>query len=221
VLVSSDYYPTLTRPHVELVDDPIARVERDSIITADGARRPVDTIVLATGFTVTRHPIAERLYGVDGRSLARTWQQDGRAAYLGTCVAGFPNMFLCPGPNSGTGYTSLLVMIEAQLAYIVDCVRTMARRGLDVVEVSAEAQRAFTDEVATAMAGTVWITGGCASYYLDSAGRNSTVWPGSSRRFRRRTRRFDLAPYRVERRVTAAAGPPAPAGSTSDSRKGS
>jgi len=29
----------------------------------------------------------------------------------------------------------------------------------------------------------VWTTGGCASWYLDDQGRNTTLWPGSTWRF--------------------------------------
>lgn len=197
VLVSSDYYPALNRPHVELVTEPIDRLTARGVVTADGTARPVDVIVFATGFHVTDPPVAERLYGRDGGSLAAAWREHGRSAYLGTSVRGFPNLFLCTGPHAGTGHTSLLVMIEAQLGYIADGLRTMASRELGVVEVRAEAQREFTAEMDRAMARSVWLTGGCSSYYLDSHGRNTTLWPGSTWSFRRRTRVFDLASYDV------------------------
>jgi acyl carrier protein len=197
VLLSSDYYPTLLKPHVELVTDSIDRFEADRIITVDGVERAADTVVLATGFAVTDAPITHRLFGRDGRSLAATWAAHGRSAYLGTCVAGFPNLFLCTGPNAGTGHTSLLVMIEAQINYIIDCLRVMANRGLGVVEVRHDAQRAFAERVQEAMAHTVWTTGGCSSYYLDATGRNTTLWPGPTWTFHQQTSRFDVEPYRV------------------------
>ncbi|GAA0512622.1 Baeyer-Villiger monooxygenase [Saccharopolyspora subtropica] len=199
VLISSDYYPTLTRPHVELVTEPIQRVEANGIVTADGAERLADVIVLATGFTVTDPPVAHRLFGRDGRSLAETWRVDGRSAYLGTSVAGFPNLFLFTGPGAGTGHTSLLVMIEAQIRYVVDCLRVMARDGLRDIEVRPEVQRRFAAEVQRAMTGSVWTSGGCTSYYLDATGRNTTLWPGPTWTFRRRTARFDVASYRIRR----------------------
>lgn len=203
VLLSDDYYPALTRPHVEVVSDPITRIEPDRIVTADGTARPVDAIVLSTGFTVTDPPIAHRLFGTAGRSLAASWRDTGREAHLGTCVAGFPNLFLLTGPNSGTSHTSLLVMLEAQFDYVVDCVRRMNRHGIGVVEVRADAQRAFVARVRRAMTGTVWTTGGCTSYYLDATGRNTTLWPGPTWTFRKLARRFDVGSYRVRPKPAA------------------
>ena len=45
------------------------------------------------------------------------------------------------------------------------------------------------------MTRTVWNTGGCASWYLDAEGRNTTLWPDFTWKFRRRTRRFDAEHY--------------------------
>lgn len=199
VLLSDDYYPALNRPHVELVDSPIARITEDGIVTADGTARPVDTIIFATGFAVTDPPVTHRLHGRGGDSLAATWRTHGRAAYLGTCVSGFPNLFLITGPHAGTSHTSLLVMIEAQVGYIVAGLRTAVSSGVEVVEVQPEAQRRFMDAVREAMRHTVSMTGGCHSYYLDADGHNTTLWPGSTWRFRRRTRKFDADSYHLLR----------------------
>jgi cation diffusion facilitator CzcD-associated flavoprotein CzcO len=199
VLLSDDYYPTLTRPHVELVDAPVTGVTEDGIVAADGTVRQTDTIIFATGFAVTEPPITHRLYGRSGDSLAATWRAHGRAAYLGTTVSGFPNLFVLTGPHAGTSHTSLLVMIEAQTDYTVACLRTAIATGIEVVEVRPEVQRRFMDEAGEATRHTVSVTGGCRSYYLDADGGNTTLWPGSTWRFRRRTRRFDSDSYQLLR----------------------
>jgi cation diffusion facilitator CzcD-associated flavoprotein CzcO len=181
---------------VDLVTEPIREVRERSIVTADGAEHEVDTIVLGTGFLVTDMPIAERIQGAGGRSLAQAW--DGSMeAYLGTTVAGFPNMFWLFGPNTGLGHTSIVVMIEAQLAYVIDALREIDRRGIERIEPRAEVQAAYNEEIQRDLQGTVWNSGGCSSYYLDRNGRNSTLWPGFTFRYRSRTRRFDLADYDV------------------------
>jgi cation diffusion facilitator CzcD-associated flavoprotein CzcO len=195
ILLSDDFYPALTRDNVEVVTDRIREVRARSVITEDGAERPVDTIILATGFHVTDLPIAERVRGRGGLTLAHAWRAEPRA-YLGTTVAGFPNLFVMIGPNTGLGHSSMIYMIESQLAYIADALRLMERKRLDAVEVRPEAQAEFVAEMRRRMRPTVWLTG-CASWYLDAGGRNTTLWPGFTWEYRWRTRRFDPAAYRL------------------------
>jgi len=205
LLLSDDYYPALGAPNAEVVTAPIREVGERAIRTADGVEHEVDTIVLATGFRVTDNPTFARLRGRSGRTLADAWRETGMQAYLGTTVAGFPNLFLVTGPNTGIGHTSLVVMIEAQVRYVVGALRAMDRRGLAAVEVRPEAQAAFNTDLQRRMARTVWSTGGCASWYLDAQGRNPTLWPDFTWRFRRRTRRFDAGAYRLLGAAPAAA----------------
>jgi hypothetical protein len=124
-------------------------------------------------------------------------------AYKGTSVAGFPNLFLVTGPNTGIGHTSLVYMIEAQIRYVLDALRTMDRRGLAELEVRPDAQEAFNDGLQRRMRRTVWNAGGCASWYLDSRGRNTTLWPDFTWQFRRLTRRFDARAYELRRPVAS------------------
>ena len=195
ILLSDDFYPAVTQTNVEVVTDRIREVRAASMVTEDGRERPVDTLILATGFHVTDMPAAAYVHGRGGQSLADAWRSDPRA-YLGTTVAGFPNMFLMIGPNTGLGHSSMVYMIESQIAYILDCLRVMDRRGLRAVDVRPEAQAAFNDEIQRRMRGTVW-TSGCASWYLDAQGRNTTIWPGFTWEYRWRTRRFDAARYEL------------------------
>ena len=125
-------------------------------------------------------------------------------------MAGFPNLFLLVGPNTGLGHNSIVYMIESQIAYVLAGLRAMARAGVSVVDLRPEVQDAYNRRVQADMAGTVWTAGGCASWYLDSAGRNTTLWPGSTWAFRRQTRRFRLADY-----TTAAPAPAVKRGSIS------
>ncbi|GGM59673.1 flavin-containing monooxygenase [Dactylosporangium sucinum] len=194
VLKSNTYYPALTRDNVDLVTDPIAEVRPHGIVTRDGTEHPADVIVFGTGFHVTDLPIAERIRGRDGRSLAEVWQGSPRA-YRGTTVAGFPNLFLLLGPNTGLGHNSVVLMIESQLNYVMAALDRMRARRLATVEPRPEAQQRYVERVDRRMASTVWATGGCQSWYLDSTGRNSTLWPGSTWRYRQRMRRFDARAY--------------------------
>jgi cation diffusion facilitator CzcD-associated flavoprotein CzcO len=202
ILISNDYLPALTRPNVDLVTSGIAEVRERSIVTADGVERPVDTLIFGTGFRVTDIPVASRLVGRGGLLLSEHWR-DGMHAHRGTTTAGFPNLFLLVGPNTGLGHTSQVVMIESQIAYVVDALRQAGARGAATVEVRPEAEAAWNAQVQEDMAGTVWTSGNCASWYLDSSGRNTTLWPSFTWRFRRETRRFDPAAYQFGSPATA------------------
>ncbi|MGI8921760.1 MAG: flavin-containing monooxygenase [Solirubrobacteraceae bacterium] len=194
VLPSNAYYPALTQPNVELVTDGIEEVTPKGVRTSDGSERELDTLVFATGFHVTDMPATRMVRGRDGLLLDDVWQGSPQA-YMGTTVAGFPNFFLLLGPNTGLGHTSVVFMIECQLAYIIDCLRAVQRRGLTTIEPRPDAQARFVAEIARHEQGTVWTDGGCVSWYLDRTGRNATLWPGSTVTFKRRTRRFDLENY--------------------------
>jgi cation diffusion facilitator CzcD-associated flavoprotein CzcO len=192
ILLSEDWYPTITAPNAELVTDRIERVEGSTIVTADGARRTVDSIVLATGFNPTDPPIARRLKQADGRTLAETWQGSPQA-YVGTTVAGFPNLFLLYGPNLNLGHSSIVYMLESQIHYVMEALRAMGER----LEVRRDVQDAWNDYVQQRLAGTVWDTGGCSSWYLDANGRDSVMWPDFTFRYRRRVSQFDPNDYRL------------------------
>jgi len=194
ILPTDEWYPALTQPNVEVVTDGIREVRPRSIVGGDGVEREVDTIVLGTGFHVTDLPVSELVRGRDGRTLAEAW--DGSPeAYKGAAVAGYPNLFFLVGPNTGLGHNSIVFMIESQVSYVADALRTMRARGARTVAVRPEAQAAYNAEVQEMTRGTVWVNGGCASYYIDRNGRNSTIWPTFTWPFRSRTRRFDEAAY--------------------------
>ena len=194
ILISNDYYPSLAQPNVDVVTDAITEIRAHSVVTADGVEHPVDTIVFGTGFQVTEFPGAAHIFGRQGESLRQHWGE-GMHAHKGTTVPGFPNLYLLVGPNTGLGHTSQVFMIESQINYVLDALRQVPT---GVAEVSAAAEDAWNDKVQTAMAKTVWTTGGCRSWYLDKNGRNTTLWPGFTFDFRRRLRRFDPGAYRVE-----------------------
>jgi cation diffusion facilitator CzcD-associated flavoprotein CzcO len=196
ILLSNDWYPALTKPNVELVTDGIREIRPRSVITADGTEREVDTIIYGTGFKVTDPPAAEHIRRADGRSLAEVWQGSPQT-YLGTSVARFPNLFFLIGPNTGLGHNSMVFMIESQLTYILDCLRTMERDRVAAVAVRPEVQAAYNRELQAVLPRTVW-NSGCKSWYLDATGRNTTVWPDFTWKFRQRTRRFDPASYVLE-----------------------
>ncbi len=196
ILISNDYYPALARPNVEVVTEGVREVTQHGIVTADGVEHSVDTIIFGTGFHVTDVPISHHVRGRDGVVLADAWSET-MTAYLGTTVAGFPNFYLLLGPNTGLGHNSVVLMIEAQIKQVIAAISHVRRTGATAIEPTEKAQRAFVSRIDIRMRPTVWMQGGCKSWYLDATGRNSTLWPGFVPTFRRLLRRFDPAAYEV------------------------
>ncbi|MGA5699238.1 flavin-containing monooxygenase [Peterkaempfera bronchialis] len=203
ILLSNTYYPALAAPNTELVAAGLAEVRGSTLVAADGTETEADALVFSTGFHVTDLPAAERITGAAGRTLAEQWGGT-MEALRGTTVHGFPNLFLVIGPNTALGNSSMILMIESQLNYIVDALTRLGALGATALNARADAQRRWNDRVQRRMRSTVWTTGGCTSWYLDANGRNTTVWPGTPSRFRRETRRLTLAEYDLIPGPTAA-----------------
>jgi cation diffusion facilitator CzcD-associated flavoprotein CzcO len=209
IVPSNRWYPAVTQPNVDVVTDGIARTRPDGIVDGRGVLHQVDTIIFATGFHVTDIRMAGITTGRDGRLLADVWDGSPRA-YRGTTVAGFPNLFLLVGPNMGLGHSSIIFMIEAQLNYVAGALGHMRRTHATRLEVRRAAQAAYNDRLQRKLAGTIWNTGGCSSWYLDRNGRNSTIWPDFTFRFWAQMRRFDPQAYETsttDRRPSAEAAP--------------
>jgi cation diffusion facilitator CzcD-associated flavoprotein CzcO len=194
ILLSNDYYPALAQPNVDVVAAGLAKVDGRVLTAQDGTSYEVDAVAFATGFRATDMPIAEHIYGAAGLSLAEAWDQDMRAL-RGTTVPGFPNLCLVVGPNTGLGHNSIVHIIESQLSYITDYLATLEATGAAALDARRDAEQRWCDEIERRMASTVWTTGGCVSWYLNAAGRNPTLWPASTIRFRWATRRLDPAEY--------------------------
>lgn len=193
VLLSDDYYPALNRSNVELVTDPIDRFDATGVRTADGAHRPLDVLVLATGFHAAEQGAPFPVTGLDGRDLDATWGAHAQA-YKGTTVAGFPNLFLLTGPNTGLGHSSMVYMMESQFPYVLAALDHLDAPDVRWLDVRPAAQAAYNRALQRRMKRTVWSTG-CDAWYSTADGVNTTLWPGFTFEFRRQLRRFDRAAY--------------------------
>ena len=197
---SNDYYRALAQPNIELVTSPAVELRENSVVTADGREIPADTVIYGTGFqTMQHHPVAERIRGRSGETLAEVWKGDPKA-HMGTTISGFPNAFLMFGPNVGT--LSVFTMAEAQSKYLVGAIRETNRLGVAALEVTAAAQQEFVAEADKVLSKSTFALGGCDSYYLaDSHRRVSLPWPGTMYSLTRRLSKFDAESYEpVEQR---------------------
>ena len=189
----SDFYKAVTRDNVELVTDPIDRITWGSVVTADGRDRPADILVLATGFRATEYLEGVDVVGVGGRRLHDDWAEVAHA-YMGLTVSGYPNFFIFYGPNTNQGGNSIIIILEAQAAYVLSALRQMRRRRVRAVDVRRDVMEAYNRELEVALAGTVW-SDGCQSYFRNANGRIATQLPQTSRWYAQRTRRFRMKEY--------------------------
>jgi cation diffusion facilitator CzcD-associated flavoprotein CzcO len=194
ILFSSYWYPALQRPNVELVTERIAAMTERGIVTEDGAEREVDTVIYGTGFATSQLVAPMEVRGLGGRELSEAWR-DGAEAHLGITVSGFPNLFLLYGPNTNLGVGSIIVMIEAQVAYVVDALRTLRRSGVAAMDVLPGVQAASGARLQERLGASVWM--GCDSWYRTDAGRVTTNWPGLMTEYVRATRAVDPGEYRL------------------------
>lgn len=197
ILMSNDYYPALNRENVEIHTDAIVEVQPDGIRTKDGSFRPADVLIFGTGFRVHEMVRPGMVTGREGQDLATLWSaRGGPEAYLGITVAGFPNLFMLMGPNTGLGHSSMIFMIEAQVEHAMRAMRTMRERGLRAVDVRGEVQEGFVGRTQEGLRRSVWASG-CRSWYLNAAGKNTTLWPGFTFTYHRLARAFRLSDYEV------------------------
>ena len=197
ILPSNDYYPALARDNVEVQTSGIERVTETSVIARDGTEHEIDVLVCGTGFRIEEVFAHLDVRGRDGLTLTDAWA-GGIEAHRGTTIAGFPNLALLSGPNTGTGSTSQVYMIEAQIHYVLEMLRTLESRGAATIEPTRTAQAGHNAWLQQRMQRTVWLTGGCNSWYLDDEGVNRTLYPGPSSEFWRSLRSVNPDEYVLE-----------------------
>ncbi|WFN91757.1 flavin-containing monooxygenase [Gordonia sp. LUNF6] len=195
LLMTTDYYSALQQDNCKLVTWPIARIAPQGIRTVEGIEHQADCIVFATGFDVAKAGTPIPVTGLDGRVLADEWR-GGAYAYRSVAVSGYPNLFFTFGPNSGPGHNSALVYMEAQIEYITDAIGRLLAADWKALDVRADVQRAYNDDIQRRLGATTW-NSGCRSWYLTDDGFNATMYPGFATQYVRQLRRVDLRDYRI------------------------
>jgi cation diffusion facilitator CzcD-associated flavoprotein CzcO len=193
LMFSDEWYPTLTKPNVELVTDPIAEITPTGIRLKDGTERPADVLVLATGFKTHDFVAPMEIVGAEGHTLAQEWAKLPRA-YLGMSVPGFPNMFLLYGPNTNGGTSYVVYVIEAAVNHVIAALHELEHANASQIEIRRQSAEDFDRELRTALTGTVWHTG-CTNWYVDENGNDPNQWPWLSSTYRRRTARIEPGAY--------------------------
>jgi cation diffusion facilitator CzcD-associated flavoprotein CzcO len=187
VLFSSHFLPTLLRPDVSLVTEPVTGLAPGGVRTGDGELHPAECLIWATGFATNDFMFPLAITGRGGLSLREAWR-DGAHAHLGMTVPDFPSMFVLYGPNTNTSGGSIIWYLEQQVRYVRQALELVRARGVAAIEVRREVEQAGDRALQARFAGTAW-TGGCDSWYLDR-GRNVANWPGYMAQYRKAVRRL-------------------------------
>jgi cation diffusion facilitator CzcD-associated flavoprotein CzcO len=195
VLFTSDWYPTLLRDDVELVTDPVERATADAVV-AGGVERETDVVIWGTGFQSHNFVAPMDIHGAGDRELNAVWGERAEA-FLGTTVSGFPNMFVLYGPNTNHGSGSVPYTLESQFNYVLDGIHRLREGGFKWIDLRPETQERWRAEIEERSADTVWTTGGCGNWYVNSKGENTNNWPGPWLEYRRRTRKLNPGDYRA------------------------
>ena len=194
ILISNDWLPTFARPNVELVTDAVEAVTPAGVRIAGGRVIEADAIVLGTGFTASEFLAPMEIRGRGGRSLDEAWSQGARA-WLGITVPGFPNFFMLYGPNTNLGHSSIVFMLESQVAHVMRCLRKLRAENGATIEVAAPPFERYNARVQQRSQRTVFA--GCTSWYVDAQGRHTVNWPGFTTTYRWLTRYAGLGAYVV------------------------
>jgi cation diffusion facilitator CzcD-associated flavoprotein CzcO len=195
IMLTDEWYPTLTEPNVELVAERIDSVTAVGIRDTTGVERPTDAIILATGFASHDFVAPMEISGRDGRTLAEEWGEVARA-YLGLSVPGFPNMFLLYGPNTNGGSGSVVNTLECGIGHVLAALREMENARAGRIEVRPEVAEDFDRELRAALAKTVWHSG-CSNWYVDENGNDPSNWPWIWSTYKRRTERLAPGAYEL------------------------
>lgn len=198
ILLSNNWYPTLEREDVELVPHAADRLSAKGIIDSTGVERAFDVVIVCSGYDTTTLPISQLVTGENGVRLAELWNDGGAQSYGGITVDGFPNFFFINGPQTGLGFGSMIYMIETQSRHVCGALEHALAEDADMIQVRPERQKEFTEFIDARAKNTVWLTGGCDSFYLaDGSGRLTTLWPDFMTRYSDDFGSFNPDDYRI------------------------
>ncbi len=197
ILLDNGWFRTLTRPNVELVTDPIARLDAEGVVTADGTHRDADVVVFATGFHVMEMAARLGISGRGGVDLADVWADENASAYLGITVPGFPNLFCMGGPNTGLGHGgSGMFIAECQTRYITDAVQQMRAHDIRELEVRRDVHDEYVARVDAEHEQLIWTHPGMTNWYRNRHGRIVAIMPWRLVDYWQMTREVRISDFR-------------------------
>ncbi len=195
VLQSNTYYQAFNRDNVTLNTDGVGKITPTGVVDSAGNAVEADVIIYGTGFHVIDAFDYLEIRGRAGLDLAKQFRENGVETYMGMTVHGFPNLYFMLGPNTALGHNSVVFMIEQQTKFIINMLDEMDGRGAVSADATAHAQHDFNVEIQRKVEKGIWTQGGCTSWYLDSQGKNRTIWPKFTFQYWWETRKVDAPDF--------------------------
>jgi 4-hydroxyacetophenone monooxygenase len=196
MLLDNGWYKTLTKPHVTLIDGPVARVEGKKVYGNDGEAHEADVLIVATGYDVTRFLSPVEVIGRGGLTIRDAWDDDDSRAYLGTVVPEFPNLFMLYGPNTALGHGgSFIFTVECQIDYVLSVLRQMGEHSLVEVECRHDLYDTYNEHIQTMHKNMIWSHPGMSTYFRNDRGRVVTNSPWRLVDYWRMTREANLGDF--------------------------
>ena len=206
LIFCSTFYPAISRDNARLITEPITRITPTGVETADGVVHELDVLVFATGFDPSAFILPTRVIGERGLELGEFWDRAPRA-HRAVAIPGFPNFWMLEGPTGPVGNLSLITISESQIDYVIRMLDKMKSDGLAAIGVKDDAFAEYNADMRRALKNTVWVTGGCTSWYMDKTGMPN-LYPYFPTRYLRAMHAPRFAEYRLLKSVPAEA--PAP-----------
>lgn len=197
ILISNRYYPTFTRPNVDLVTEDIQEIKANSIVTKDGVEREIDCLIYGTGF-ITDPRIYLKHFdctGLNGIELKQAWA-DGAESYYGIVTKNFPNLFQLLGPNTVLAHNSVVFMIESQVNYILQLLDVVERTKCHAIMVKPQVHDEFNQQLQAQLKNTIWQSG-CVSWYQNTSGKNFALWPHYTWQYWLKTKTVNMSDYQL------------------------
>ena len=196
ILFSDTYYPSLTKDNVVINQSGIKQFDSNGIIDKNNQHADHDVVIYATGFITNPFLSSINVEGVNGRILSEHWS-NGAHAYLGITTHHFPNMHMMYGPNTNLGHTSIIIMLEAQAKYIVECITSMDEKSWKTIEVKEDVENKFNDKIQQRLSKLAF-SKIADSWYMQN-GKITNNWPGGTREYMKRVKKVNWSDFAVSR----------------------
>jgi len=203
LILCSSFYPAISSENAELVTETIREIDARGVRTEDGQLHELDVLVLATGFDPSAFILPTKVTGEKGLDLEKFWHRAPRA-HRAVAMPGFPNFWMLEGPTGPVGNLSLITISEHQIEFVIQMLDKMKRDGHAAISAREEAYVAYNDAMREALPNTVWMSGGCTSWYMDDSGLPN-LYPWAPERYLKSMRRPKFEEFHLRDEAAAIA----------------